>query len=75
MSVEVKPMDARDTDSGRTSGGPKLLTAREVADILQCSPRAVATWTAVGALASVKLGRLRRYRPKDVETFVQGNVQ
>jgi len=53
----------------------KLLTVDEVAKALQCSPRAVAEWTASGELVSVKLGHLRRYRPEDVEAFVQGHVQ
>lgn len=52
---------------------PALLTVREVADALRCSPRSVAAWTASGDLASVKLGRLRRYRPQDVETFIRRN--
>ena len=52
----------------------KLLNVKEVAKALQCSPRAVAAWTASGELVSVKLGRLRRYRPEDVETFIQSNL-
>ncbi len=54
---------------------PKLLTVDEVAEALQCSPRAVAAWTASGELASVKLGRLRRYRPEDVEAFIRLRVE
>ena len=53
---------------------PKLLNVKEVAEALQCSPRAVAAWTASGELVSVKLGRLRRYRPEDVEAFIQRNL-
>lgn len=37
----------------------RLLTVEDVADVLRCSPRAVAAWTASGDLVSVKLGRLR----------------
>lgn len=53
---------------------PKLLTIDEVADMLQCCQRSVAAWTASGELTSVKLGRLRRYRPEDVEDFVRRNL-
>ena len=52
----------------------RLLNVKEVAKALQCSPRAVAAWTASGKLVSVKLGRLRRYRPEDVEVFIQRNL-
>ncbi len=53
---------------------PRLLTVNEVADMLRCSPRIVAAWTASGDLASVKLGRLRRYRVADVEDFIRRNL-
>lgn len=53
---------------------PKLLTVKEVAKVLRCSPRSVAAWTASGELASVKLGRLRRYRPEDVEAFIRRSL-
>ncbi len=52
----------------------KLMNVKEVAHALQCSPRAIAAWTASGELVSVKLGRLRRYRPEDVEAFIQSNL-
>lgn len=52
-----------------------LLDVDDVAKALKCSPRSVAEWTASGALASVKLGRLRRYRPEDVEAFVRRNLK
>ncbi len=53
----------------------KLMTVAEVADILQCSERAVAAWRASGELGSVKMGRLRRYRPEDVEEFIRVRMQ
>ena len=52
----------------------KLLNIKEVAKALQCSPRVIAAWTASGELVSVKLGRLRRYRPEDVGAFIQRNL-
>ena len=52
----------------------RLLAVKEVADILNCSPRSVAAWTASGQLGSVKLGGLRRYRIEDVEDFIKRNL-
>lgn len=65
--TEPNTMTANDT-------APKLWTAKDVARVFQCSPRAVAAWTASGDLASVKLGRLRRYRPEDVEAFIRSSL-
>ena len=56
------------------SAALKLMAVKDVAYALQCSPRSVAAWTASGELASVKLGRLRRYRPDDVEAFIRYNL-
>ena len=50
--------------------GVKLLTARQVADALQCSERSVWGWTKNGGLPAVRLGRLVRYRVEDVEAFI-----
>ena len=48
----------------------KLLTARQVADALQCSERSVWGWTKDSDLPAVRLGRLVRYRVEDVEAFI-----
>lgn len=52
----------------------RLLAVKDVAAMLNCSPRSVAAWTASGELASVKLGGLRRYRLEDVEEFIKRNL-
>jgi excisionase family DNA binding protein len=47
----------------------RLLRADEVAAMLGCSTAAV-RWIAQRRLASVRVGRLRRVRPADVQAFV-----
>jgi excisionase family DNA binding protein len=54
--------------AGSTSD--KLLTAKEVAEILNVSPRTLAELTKTGELVSVKLARLRRYTHEDVKKFI-----
>ncbi len=52
---------------------PNLLTASEVADILQVSPRTLASWRANSPddLPFVRIGdRTVRYRRDDVEDFI-----
>ncbi len=52
---------------------PNLLTASEVADILQVSPRTLASWRAnrPDDLPFVRIGdRTIRYRRDDVEDFI-----
>ncbi len=52
---------------------PNLLTASEVADILQVSPRTLASWRANSPddLRFVRIGdRTIRYRRDDVEDFI-----
>ncbi|MGH2711492.1 MAG: helix-turn-helix domain-containing protein [Actinomycetota bacterium] len=48
-----------------------LLTPEQVAGILGCSRKAVYVWAERGILAHVKLGRLVRFRPIDVEKLVE----
>lgn len=52
-----------------------LLDARQVARLLGCSTRTISTLTASGALPSVKLGRLRKYRPAAIEAYVRSLEQ
>ena len=54
-------------------GIPTLLKASEVAEILQVSPRTLASWRAnyTGELPFVRLGdKTVRYRADDVEDFI-----
>ncbi len=47
-----------------------LLDAKGVARWLVWSPRKISEMTASGELASIKLGRLRRYRPEAVQAYL-----
>lgn len=50
---------------------PSLLTAPQVAEILQVSPEQVYRWCASKVLPSVKLGpQTLRIRPTDLEAFI-----
>lgn len=51
----------------------KLLTPAQVADRLAVSLRMVYRLAEMGDLASVKLGRLLRFREHDVEKFVESS--
>lgn len=48
-----------------------LLTEKEVAVILQFSDRMVRKLRAEGAIPAVRIGRCVRYKPDDVEHFIQ----
>lgn len=50
----------------------RLLTRREVATYLRVSERTVARLVERGALQSVRLGRLTRFRHADVSALVRG---
>jgi excisionase family DNA binding protein len=60
-------------DSGVHPAEP-LLTPDAVARVLACSPKSIYAWAARGALPSVRLGRLVRFRPSDVRRFIETNV-
>ena len=47
-----------------------LLTTEDVAGKLQVSVAQVKLWVAEGRIPSVKLGRLRRFRPEDIERWI-----
>jgi len=49
----------------------KLLTPEQVAERLQVTERTVYGWLRRGKLPALKLGRLWRIRPDDLETFLE----
>jgi excisionase family DNA binding protein len=51
-----------------------LLTPEAVARRLACSPKSVYAWAARGVLPRVRLGRLVRFRPSDVNRFIDANL-
>lgn len=49
----------------------KLLTPEQVAERLQVTVQTIYTWMRSGYLPSVKMGRLWRIRPDDLENFIK----
>ena len=52
----------------------ELLTIREAAAILRVHPATIYTFFKQGALDYVKVGRRRRIRAKDLETYIDENT-
>jgi excisionase family DNA binding protein len=50
--------------------GPEFLTSRQVADLLQVSVRTVVNMRRKFILPHLKIGRLVRFRQRDVETVI-----
>ncbi len=50
----------------------KLLTPTQVAERLQITERTVYEWIRGGKLTALKLGRLWRIHPEDLEAFLEG---
>ncbi len=55
------------------SEAPRLLTIPEVAAILQVSQRTVFRWMDAGLLPVVRVGKITRIRPADLEVFLQSH--
>lgn len=53
----------------------RLLSAKDVADLLNVSPRMVQKIAQQGDLAAVRIGDLLRFRPIDVEGYIQQRRQ
>jgi excisionase family DNA binding protein len=51
--------------------GPGLLTVKDAAQLLACSEAAIRKWIAQGRLRAVRVGRLVRLRPADLERMVE----
>lgn len=50
-----------------------LLNFEEAAEMLGCTPRMVRKLVETRQLASVKVGRLVRVHPDDIDTYVRGH--
>lgn len=48
----------------------RLLTVSDVAECLRCSRQAVYRWVESGEIPHLKIGRLVRFLPDDVESFL-----
>lgn len=56
--------------------GGRMLTIREVAQLLHCHPTSVRRWSDEGLLPCYRIGRRgdRRFRPEDVRRFVEAST-
>lgn len=54
-----------------TQPTPDLLTAAEVADTLRVSRSTVARWARDGAIESVRVGRVVRFRRSDIDALLE----
>jgi excisionase family DNA binding protein len=48
-----------------------LLTPEQVAEKLAISPKTVKDWLREGRLKGIKIGRLWRIKPEDLQAFIQ----
>jgi excisionase family DNA binding protein len=53
---------------------PRLLTAQEVANILNISRSFAYTLLQTGQIPSIRLGRSVRVRPQDLEEYIDSNT-
>ena len=51
-------------------GFDRLLTTRDVADMLSVSPRTVCVWAECCELAAIKIGKQWRFRVEDVKKWL-----
>lgn len=56
--------------SSKSDRTPPLLTAPEVAAILQVTPRTVWRWAAAGRLPRVRINGITRYRASDIAALI-----
>ena len=69
-----------ETNSVDTPNGPsvpeRLLTLKEVSDMLRVHPNSIRRWSDTGLLRAVRIGERgdRRFRLRDVERFMEGRL-
>ena len=52
----------------------QLVTVKQAADLLSCSPAAIRKWLAQRRLPVIKVGRLTRLKQKDVEAITKDGL-
>ncbi len=75
MSGLVREPDARHDQEPTTGRTEPLLRPEAVAQLLACSPKTVYGWAASGRLPSVRLGRLVRFRARDIRRFIEVHAE
>jgi len=54
---------------------PKLYDIRDVAKILGVKPTTIYTWVDQGKIPHIRIGRLIRFTPEQIDGFLQGNIR
>ncbi len=69
-----------ENNSANTPTGPsvpqRLLTLKEVSDMLRVHPNSIRRWSDAGLLPALRIGERgdRRFRLRDVERFLEGRL-
>lgn len=63
------------SDNGKTLNFERLLKPTEIADLLNISHSFTYHLLETGALPSVRLGKVCRIRPQDLQAFIERNIQ
>jgi len=71
----LEPKSQERQDKGRASAANSLLSVDAVATQLACKPSTVRKWISRRRLPVVKVGRLVRVRPADLETLIARGVR
>lgn len=56
-----------------TGSPPRLLTAADVAELLQCSPRHVQQLARTRTIPAVRVGKPLRFHPDDITRYITQN--
>lgn len=67
-------MNAQKSPRGSSHPSP-LLKREEVAELLNVSLRHVDTLVSTGELSPVRIGRAVRFRPEEVESFIEESTE
>lgn len=67
---EAFPVEPCCRERGETTGGVRLLTIEDVAELAQVARSTVQQWISRGLLVALKIDRVVRIHPDQYETFV-----
>jgi len=67
----AQPKGEEEPGAERTGGLPKLLTIPQVAAVLGLKARTLEEWVRRGRIKYYRVGRSVRFRPADVEQFLE----
>ncbi len=76
MSMKMKPIEGRYREAAANSSITDLLNPQQVANTLGVTVQTLATWRSTKRypLAWISVGRSIKYRPEDIEAFIEANL-